>query len=65
MMGGVKKFPQFQWQVRLKKINFNGAYGFRGIKFKLVGSMVLELFECRQGDPYITANRNFVRYAHW
>ena len=25
---------------------------------------VLELFDCRQGDPYMTANRNFVRFAH-
>ena len=25
---------------------------------------VLELFECRRGDPYITANGNFVRFAH-
>ena len=25
---------------------------------------VLELFECRQGDPYMTAIRNFVRFAH-
>ena len=22
------------------------------------------LFECRRGDPYMTANRNFVRFAH-
>ena len=31
-----------------------------------VGSVlkVLELFECRRGDPYITANRNFVCFAH-
>ena len=26
--------------------------------------MVLDLFECRQGDPFITANRNFVHFAH-
>ena len=25
---------------------------------------VLELFECRRGDPCMTANRNFVRFAH-
>ena len=25
---------------------------------------ILELFECRRGDPYMTANRNFVRFAH-
>ena len=25
---------------------------------------VLELFECRRGDPYMTANRNFVSFAH-
>ena len=25
---------------------------------------VLELFECRRGNPYKTANRNFVRIAH-
>ena len=24
---------------------------------------VLELFECRRGDPYMTANRNIVRFA--
>ena len=24
---------------------------------------VLELFECSRGDPYMTANRNFVRFA--
>ena len=24
----------------------------------------LEMFECRRGDPYITANRSFVRFAH-
>ena len=24
---------------------------------------VLELSECRRGDPYMTANRNFVRFA--
>ena len=25
---------------------------------------ILELFGCRRGDPYMTANRNFVRFAH-
>ena len=25
---------------------------------------VLELFECCRGYPYMTANRNFVRFAH-
>ena len=25
---------------------------------------VLEPIECRQADPYMTANRNFVRFAH-
>ena len=25
---------------------------------------VLELFECRRGNPYITANRDIVRFAH-
>ena len=25
---------------------------------------VLELFECRRCDPYMTVNRNFVRFAH-
>ena len=25
---------------------------------------VLELLECRRGDPYMIANRNFVRFAH-
>ena len=25
---------------------------------------VLERNECRQADPYMTANRNFVRFAH-
>ena len=25
---------------------------------------VLELFECQQSDPYMTANRNFVHFAH-
>ena len=25
---------------------------------------VLEPNECRQADPYMTANRNFVRFAH-
>ena len=24
----------------------------------------LELLKCSQGDPYMTANRNFVRFAH-
>ena len=35
------------------KINFNF---FRFLK-------VLELFECRRGDLYKTANNNFVRFA--
>ena len=25
---------------------------------------VLELFECRQGDSYVTANKNFDRFGH-
>ena len=25
---------------------------------------VLELFECRRGDPYMTVNRNFIRFTH-
>ena len=25
---------------------------------------VLQLSECQRGDPYRTANRNFVRFAH-
>ena len=25
---------------------------------------VLELIECRGGDPYRTANRNFIRFVH-
>ena len=25
---------------------------------------VLELFECRRGDPYMTANRNFVCFSY-
>ena len=29
-----------------------------------VGSIWVVLFECRRGDPYMTANRNFVRFAH-
>ena len=27
-------------------------------------SKVLELFECRRGDPYTTANSNFVCFTH-
>ena len=27
-------------------------------------SKVIELFECRRGDPYMTASRNFVHFAH-
>ena len=25
---------------------------------------VLQLFECRRSDPYMTAYRNFVRFSH-
>ena len=25
---------------------------------------VLELFECRRGDPYMIADRNYVRFTH-
>ena len=25
---------------------------------------VLELFEYRRGDPYVTANKNFILFAH-
>ena len=25
---------------------------------------ILELFECRRGDSYMSANRNFIRFAH-
>ena len=24
----------------------------------------IKLFGCRRGDPYMTANRNFLRFAH-
>ena len=33
------------------------------IKMYLIFFKVLKLFECRRGDPYMTANKNFVRFS--
>ena len=33
-------------------------------QFFLTFLKVLELFECRRGDPYKTGNRNIVLFAH-
>ena len=34
------------------------------ISLSFILTAVLELFECRRGDPYMTANRNFVCFAY-
>ena len=64
------------WEIRRQKasqsgrfiVSNNSASSKNGLKtlfhfFLPFFLKVLELSQCRRGDPYMTANRNFIRFA--
>ena len=54
------------WSGRFIVLNDSANYlGHTNLfQFSLIFLKVLELIECRRDDPCMTANRNFVRFAH-
>ena len=53
--GPVNRFNDSASPIMVIKIYFN---------FFQIFLKVLDLIECRLGDPYMTTNRNFVRFTH-
>ena len=53
-------FPRKKWAVKECHTRAGPIHCFKSLYFL----KVLGLFECRWGDPYMTANRNLVRFAY-